>query len=373
MAAAEYRLYLDDEPASREDLDWVDEIVVEQEMDLAWQARLQVPICVDAAGVWSGVDEAFMTSFARIRVELRLDSGRWTPLIDGPVVGIHRRMRSGPGQSVAVVVVRDDSESLNRREATTRFENQADHEIARALFREGPQIASTEIDETPRPPTGQPPVVFQNGTPMQLLRRLAARHPGFHARVRPGTTPGQSIGCFRAVPTEPDGLPPLTLLGPERTATAFDVRHQANRPATVRAATIRLIDKQLVAATARPSAAARLGDEPTVPDRDAGEVLLSPYRDAGIDPQRAAAAEADRSSYSDEATGEVVPGCYGGILEPYRVVPARGVDAQRSGNYLIHRVTHHLTRSRYSQRFVLRRNASSSGAGGGGLGVPEVF
>jgi hypothetical protein len=47
-----YRLFFNDEPASREELDRVERITVEQEIDMAWEAQLEVPICLDANGRW---------------------------------------------------------------------------------------------------------------------------------------------------------------------------------------------------------------------------------------------------------------------------------------------------------------------------------
>ena len=59
----------------------------EQQIDMAWEGRLTLPICTDANGAWSGDDEAFMHSFSRIRVEVKVGSGSYAALIDGPVVG----------------------------------------------------------------------------------------------------------------------------------------------------------------------------------------------------------------------------------------------------------------------------------------------
>ena len=43
MPATSYRLYFDGDPATRGQLDGVEEITVEQEIDLAWEARLPKP------------------------------------------------------------------------------------------------------------------------------------------------------------------------------------------------------------------------------------------------------------------------------------------------------------------------------------------
>ena len=65
----------------------------------------------------------------------------------------------------------------------------------------------------------------------------------------------------------------------------------------------------------------------------------------------------------------VVPGCYDAILSPYRTVTLRAGDTPYSGDWLIHRVTHRITPSVYSQELQAKRNAVADTAGGGLLDV----
>ena len=60
---------------------------MEQEVDKAWEARIEIPICVDENGNWTGEDEDFMRSFSRGRVEIKIGDDPFVPLVDGPIVG----------------------------------------------------------------------------------------------------------------------------------------------------------------------------------------------------------------------------------------------------------------------------------------------
>ena len=132
-----YKLFFDDAPASRADLDRFEEITVEQEVDMAWEARLQLPLCVDAQGQWTGDDARFARAFSRIRIEVQVGRGAFVPLIDGPVVAQDSQRRTEPGQSLLTLVVHDDSAYLNREESLERYDNLSDHEIAERIFRDG--------------------------------------------------------------------------------------------------------------------------------------------------------------------------------------------------------------------------------------------
>ena len=60
MPTIEYRLFFNNSPAKQEQLDLVEEITVEQDVDMAWEARLEIPICTDDTGKWSQEDEKIL-------------------------------------------------------------------------------------------------------------------------------------------------------------------------------------------------------------------------------------------------------------------------------------------------------------------------
>ncbi len=365
MPDIEYKIYYNSEPATQAQLDRVESITVEQEVDMAWEARLEIPLCLDADGTWSSEDENLISSFTRIRVEIRIGAGDFTPLIDGPIVGHDSSMSSEPGQSSVTLLVHDDSVYLNREERQHRFENRLDHEIAGELFRQFEQIGSTDVETTPAPSGDLTPQVAQRGTAMQLLRTLARRN-GKHAYVLPGNDPGESMGCFKDFPTETNGLPAMVLLGSERNVSNFTVRRDAQSPSVVHAATVRVTDKSTITRTASFRDRELLGDAAALEDEgESSTQQLTPRHGDSADLDQAVTAEAERSGYAMEATGQVIMGCYTGVLAPYRLVTVRAGETPLSGDYLIMQVTHELTRSIYNQSFTARRNARSSISSGG--------
>ena len=94
MLSAEYRVYFDGEPAPRATLDRIETIVVRQDLETVWDADLEIPICADAAGNWADADEAFMKTFKRLRIEVKVGDGGFVPLFEGPLVGFDSRMTS---------------------------------------------------------------------------------------------------------------------------------------------------------------------------------------------------------------------------------------------------------------------------------------
>lgn len=367
MPATRYRLYFDDKPATREQLDSVEGVTVEQEIDMAWEAQLRIPVCVDENGNWKGENEVFMKPFSRVRVEIKVGDSLYVPLIDGPIVAHYNDKSPEPGQSSITLVVRDDSVYLNRKVEIAGFEDRKDHEIAAELFGEVPQIARTDIDKAaPRKGVGeQPPVVIQRATEMQMLR-LLARDQGMYACVLPGDEPGRSVGCFKRFSTGQPMLPPLVLLGKDRNLETLDATNDAEGPSRFQAFFLDVATKKVVSNTSNLGGLELLGPEPPF-DSSEGNMAVQiapPGTASTVDTERRALAEAERASFAFEATGSVLPGCYRGVLRPYRAVSVLAINDRLSGDYLIRRVIHTLTRSRYSQSFTLMRNARSGAAGG---------
>ena len=93
-----YRLFFNDEPAGREELDRVERITVEQEIDMAWEAQLEVPICLDANGRWGNANESILKTARRVRVEVSVGGNAFVPLIDGPVIDTRNKMSYQPAE-----------------------------------------------------------------------------------------------------------------------------------------------------------------------------------------------------------------------------------------------------------------------------------
>lgn len=363
MARIEFRLFLQNAPATREQLDAVDDITVEQRVDAAWEARATYPLRVDAKGNWVGADEPWMQPFARWRLEIRIAGSAWVPLIDGSVVSRQGPRDPEPGRSTLTLVVQDDSVLLNREHGAETLEGSLT-DVVRQLF-DHPSIASTDVEE---PETGggdgSTPYTQRRGSNMQLLRQLA-RQADMHAYVLPGDNPGESMGCFKAFPTEAGDLPVLYLLGPRRNLDEFHVSGDDQGPATAHASGLSFADKSITTAQTGQSDLQVMGDEPDPTGSQPASILAPPAWGGVTDPTTRATAAARRASRATEATGSVRTTAYTGVLRPYEAVQVGGVKDTDSGTYVVKAVTHVLTRNAYTQRFTLVRDAVSAAAGAG--------
>ncbi|MBV9959803.1 MAG: hypothetical protein JO360_15365 [Acidobacteria bacterium] len=360
MATIEYKVFFDNASAAQDQLDKIEEITVEQEVGMAWEARLLIPVCVNDDGKWEGEEEAWMKPYTRTRVEVSINGGAFVPLIDGPVVGYDTARSSIPGKSFVTLVVHDDSALLHKEDEVKPHQATNDGELARQIFKDAQLGGTPDIDPVPDQPDSKNTEVMQRGTKMELLLSLAKRHRNFYAYVLPGATAGQSIGCFKKLPEQPDGLPPLILFGEDRNTTELQVKNNSRSPSEVTASTMSLGDKGIRTSTNSYRNATLLGKEP--PPADAANTTkkrLPPGQTDSVDLDSATAGEAAASGFALEATGSVLPFCYTGVLAPYRIVQAQMSDTSLSANYVIFKVKHTLNRSIYTQAFTLKGNAIS--------------
>jgi hypothetical protein len=369
MGAVEFKMFFDGASATTEQLDKVDEIVVDQAIDRAWEARLKVPVCVNNDGKWEGEEEAWMKAFTRVRVEVNGGDGKFVPLIDGPVVGFDSARSAYPGKSVVTVVVHDDSALLNREAKVEVTSGKTDSDLARQIFLGSPLGGVPDVDTTPQQPDPNGAAV-RRGTPMQYLRELARRNHDFHAYVLPGKMPSQSIGCFKQFPRDTDGLPDMTLLGADRNIETFNVNNKAQNPCTVQAATLGIAHDTVKTSTASYRDATLMGDQSPDGDTNQATCLLPPGQSDRVDLDQATKGAATESGFSLEATGSIVPFCYPAVLSPYRCVMVKISDSRYSTKYLISQVTHTLTRSVYTQSFSMKGNGVTAAAGGS-AGAPQ--
>jgi len=365
-----YRLFFNDEPTSRKELDQVEDITVEQEIDMAWEARLKVPVCQDSQGRWRNTNEHFVNNARRIRIEVAMGTNAFVPLIDGPVVKKVNQMRFEPGQSNITLVVRDDSDLLDRDVRDFNFE-ESDQEIIRSLFEETETIAGTEVtidDEVSSESNEATPFRYR-GTPIAALHCLVRRY-GMHVNVLPGDNPGESQGCFRHFPGINDNtegepyLPAMVLFGDHANIRELNTDQSSTRPARYEATTLSIADKERLASDTSFRDREVLGDRDALPEgEEEATELVDPAPCVPIDPERAASSRAESSSYSFEASGSIIEGCYPAVLLPYRLVIVRMGGTPKRGTYIIRQVTHILTRSSYSQSFSLISNAESETSG----------
>jgi phage protein D len=370
MSGAAFRMFFGTRPATIEELARVEQIIVEQEMEMAWEARLKMSICLDDLGHWRNQPSEFAMPFSRIRIEVQVGEGAFMPLIDGPVAGFATEMSSNPGVSAVNILVRDDSVLLNREEGTETFENQTDSDLVTQMFSgaTGTRIAPSQVTPT----TQVHATTVKRGTAMQFIRELA-RANGFLGYVLPGEEPGQSIGCFRERETGEPSLPPLILLGEGRNLIDAEFEDNSEGAETTRARTLRISDQQIVSAEQRHQDETLLGDLPAVSGDDAALREVPPEEATREDPAAQVASQNRNAAYSVKMNARVVPGCYEGVLAPYRTVTVRAGDTPYSGVWLIRRVTHRVTPSIYTQELEARRNALSATESGALSAISGVF
>ena len=372
MSAVEFKMFFDGTSATQEQLDKIEEVKVDQAVDRAWEARIQIPVCVNNDGKWEGEQEAWMKAFTRLRVEVNPGDGKFVALIDGPIVGFDSARSAQPGKSVVTVVVHDDSALLNRTATVDVRQGQKDSDLARQIFLDAQLGGSPDIDETPPQPNQITDASVQRGTPMQYLRELARRNQDWHAYVLPGKASGQSIGCFKQFPKELDGLPEMVLLGADRNIQEFNVNNRSQNPCNIKASTLSISHDTVQTATSSFRDATLMGDQPPdVANSNEATCFLPPGQTDRVDLTNAARGAATASGFSLEATGSIVPFCYPVALSPYRWVLAKISDSQYSTKYLITQVTHTLSRSIYKQSFSMKGNGVTV-ATGGNAAIPQA-
>lgn len=370
MGTMRMRIWFGDRAASTDELARVEQIEVTQEMDAFWEARVHMAMCLDARGVWQHWPGNVATPFSRVRIEIDPGSGRFVPLIDGPLAGIDAALDSQPGRSTACMVVRDDSAFLDRDEEVERpFEQKRDSEVAETVFRRFAVIADTRIPDT----QGTHATTMRRGTALTFLRKLA-RNNGRHAYVLPGDRPGRSIGCFLADPADAADLPRLVMIGSNRNLADAQITEDPRGPERTHARVLRVNDLGVTTFETTPEDLGLMRNLPAVPVDLTPRRLLHPADNHRENPEAAVTGQTRRRGYVYHLGSRVVSGCYGAVLTPYQKVRVDAGATPYSGDYLITKVVHRITPSLYTQELEARTDsvteipaAAVAEALGGGL------
>jgi hypothetical protein len=371
MALANLRMYFDTTPATEEQLDWFREIRVDQAVGMACEAELEIDLILDDQGLWSMIEEEFAQAFRRIRIEVRMGEGEFSPLIDGPIVSQRFELAAGPGESMLTLVVQDDSVLLNQVETVALFEDQSPDQIATTLITDA--NLSPEVDTVAAAGSAYKRYVVQRGSAMQLLREMARQH-GMFAYVKPGATPGQSIGVFaRPVMTRGEASG-LLLIGEERNIHKFSVQLDALLPMSVSADDVRLSDNEILSSEASTATLDPLGSD-ALHDALMPQAVsfMDGVREEQNDLDAATAAAVDFSSFAYTANTEIDANDYDTVLSPYQVISVAGPGGYLGGDYFISRVQHVINNSGYKQNLTLKRNARSAGSTPGGSLLGGIF
>lgn len=357
----EYKVYYGNSLASQAQHDAIEEIVVEQEIGKAWEARIKIPVCIAEDGSWEDEDDPAYAEFARVRVEARIGNGAFTPLIDGSISSQLPDYNAAPGLSAVTLVVLDDTSMLHRQADSVSFSGQSDSEIVASIFDTAQLGEDPDIDDTPASPDTNA-VVNQQGTMMEMLRSIATRYSNYHAYVLPGSTAGNSIGCFKKLPAAADTtLQEMILSGTQQNITGFQIQRNSARAARVAGAHLSMSDKSITTASAGPNDNLSAGSDSATSGSDADLRLrrLPPGLGDVTDLDSAASGMAEESGFTLSAEGSVLPSVYSAILSPYRMVSVRVSNSRYSTAYVLYRVVHTLGISEYTQSFSVIGNAVS--------------
>ena len=373
MPEQRFRVWFGDRAASEDELKRIEEIEVTQEMEYFWEGRLRMALCLDANGAWLHWPGDTAEPFSRVRVEIDVGSGRFAPLIDGPLVSIDAELDSQPGRSTATMVVRDDGAFLDRdEEVEPPFEHCRGSDIAEELFDRFKQIIRDKrIERT----DATPETTQRRGTVLQFLQDLA-RANDRHAYVLPGEEPGTSIGCFLPDPEDAADLPPLVLIGDGRNLSNATVMQDPNGGERTQAQVLRVDDHGVTSFETSAEDLGLMRNLPALPADLTPRRLISPADNTREDPAAAATAQARRNGYVYKLTSHVIPGCYAGVLTPYQKVRVDAGATPYSGDYLITKVVHRITPSVYTQQLEAKTDSVTEVSGaavaealGGGLQV----
>lgn len=371
MAVTRLKIYLNNTAADDEQLSLFTQIKVDLAIGMAGEAELQIDVGADRTGRWSWLEEEFLQPFQRLRVEVKVRDGEFTPLIDGPIVSQRFELSAKPNRSRMIVVVQDDSVLLNQDEEVELYENKTADEIAGQLFQQYGLTADT--DRVTAPAAGLTRYLVRRGTAMQFLRELARRH-GMFVYVDAGDAPGVSTGVFKRPDTAPGDYPGLVLTGSGHNIREFTAGFDGLAPLTARADSVDATDISTVSSETDSSDLDAQGAEAVHAVTRAGKTLLARTREETDDLDAATAAAVNHSSWAYMANTEVVADNYSAVLKPYKTIDVTGVGGHLSGTWLISQVTHHIDGGRYRQSLTLRRNARSAGtSGGGGSALSGVF
>ena len=358
MSAAQYRVWIDRQPADRALYDRLETVTVEQAMGMATEARLEFESCMDGRGIWKkGPSDPIARAWRRVRVEVKHGGGAWTPLIDGPIVAWNASMSGEAGRSMLTVTVHDDSALLDKMKLRPdiKWENKTPKQVAQTLL-EGYDAV---IDEIVPAPSDRPEQFMVIGTPMQVLLSLT-RAFGVFVYVKPGETVDDRSRAFvkKIEVDKPPAFPPLILVGPKRNIDSFDTRSDALFNNRFAASRLNLSDMSVVTFTSSWKDVDLLADEPLLDDpEDLGFDMTDPVDAQAYDLMALGTANQQRVSFTLTGSGTVRTGCYSGVLEPYETILVGGVDAKTATKYTIRDVTHSLGRSTYEQSFTLMGNA----------------
>ncbi|MEO8845431.1 MAG: hypothetical protein ABI591_34065 [Kofleriaceae bacterium] len=417
IGGLEYKLWIAGKVVSDHFYTLIETITVEQGIDLATEARLELVIFANDQGKWGGPTDPHAMTWKRLRLEIRNQTSTWVPLIDGPIVTWDASMSGEPGQSTITIIARDDTAYLNVCAKPAVFEDKTDEAVIRKLFEKADSITCVKIDRIPDLPADRPLKHIKRGTEIDMIRAIADPYD-LHVYVVPDTLNTSIAYVKRLATTDTSGLPVFVLTGSDRNVETFQARNDVAKASRYQgqqqniddpgAAPPNPIVSKFTADDGMPPLTTKpnpydttsldskpnpygdsstgskpnpYGEPVTLIDKSSaldslanlGTEIISPFVSAFRDVGELIQRWQQRSSYTITATGSVRYGCYDGVLRAYDLVGVSGANAKLCTNFIVREVTHTLSRSEYRQDFTLMTNATRTVTKGAGAVPTNVF
>lgn len=323
----------------------IQEMTVEQDWGRPTEARILFPIVTDVNGVWMDMaGRSQVPSGTRLRVEVSADGKTMVPLLDGEVVQVESRKSSEPGESLAVLVVRDDSEVLDRDGGLWIFEDETPENIVRTLLAEKrelfPEVVLESADEFR---TAGKQAFVHRGSLWEGLCKIAKLY-GAEIFVRPGSEKSTSRAFFVKVPQTQSRKKDLWINGPVRNLDEVEILDNFYRSPKVQAYDLELESKQIGQYLARSDSSAHL--------------QLARVGPGAIGSQIYAIAEMEREKRGVLLRGKIRMGAYDDILDVFSWVRVGGTGERFTGDYLISKVLHRFLGGVWEQEIGLLGTAN---------------
>ena len=231
--------------------------------------------------------------------------------------------------------------------------------LAYAQYGVVPEVVPPPSVKVPTP-TEQVPV--HQGTDWDHLTTLARRN-GYVFYVEAGPVEGMSTAYWG--PPKRIGLPQRALtvdMDGETNVESFRVRTNALRPTAAAGQVQDAKTNQSGPVQVEQSTLPPLAQEP-VAQALGSNIRRFQVRQSGVTRDEAIAraqATVNLSTDAVAADGELDGARYGDVLQPRRLVGVRGAGHSYDGLYYVKRVSHHLARGEYRQRFSLTREGKGS-------------
>jgi hypothetical protein len=285
-------------------------------------------------------------------------------LMDGIITHQELSPGSRPGTSTLSVTGEDVTVMMDLEEKSAEHPAQDETIIANLLIL---QYAQYGLIPTVIPPLAvDPPIPIeripvQQGTDLQYLTQMAARH-GYVFFVTPGPAPFINTAYWGPSPRLSVPQRALSVdLGPETNVDSISFRTNALAPTRVAGNIQDRTTNQTMPVETFASTRPPLSSQPAMLTQSS--VRSTQLRSSGLNAMQAfARAQGMTDAASDVLTaeGQLDALRYGDLLQPRGLAGLRGAGYAHDGIYYVKRVKHSIKRGEYKQQFTLTRDGSGS-------------